>query len=132
MIGIEETVKTLRQVFENSLRTPANSISGIIMALSLSKRPGLSTILSTGNILQSLSKQGIPTDNLPDGTPSLMNKMVSTVVDEVFRALREDANVQVAFEPMSINVTVNGANAGGPVTSIGSNTNYAKGVAVIQ
>ena len=131
MINTESVVSGIKQVFEN-IRKPANVISGIIMACSLAKRPGLSCMLSVGNIIQDMSKQGIPTDTLPDGTPNLMNKMVNSVICEVFRAMKEDANIQTVMPAGSITITANGGNVGGPVVSVGSNTNYGKGMSLIQ
>ena len=131
MINTEQVVESIKKVFDN-IRKPANVISGIIMACSLSKRPGLSCMLSVGNIIQDISKQGIPTEPLPDGTPNLMNKMVNSVICEVYRALKEDANIQTVIPAGAITVTVNGGNAGGPVTAVGTSTNYSKGLSLLQ
>ena len=75
MIGIEGIISSIKNFFETNLRNPAPFISGIILICGLARRPGLSCILSTGNILQEISKRGIPTDDLPDGSPNLMNQM---------------------------------------------------------
>ena len=125
-------ILTQLNFFETNLRNPAPFISGIILICGLARRPGLSCILSTGNILQEISKRGIPTDDLPDGSPNLMNQMISSIVCETYRALKEDANVQVALGPGSINVMTQGSNAGGPVTCVGPNINFATGQALIQ
>lgn len=132
MLGTDGIVQSIKDSFSQNLRSPAKLISGIIMICGLLRRPGLSCILSTGNIIQMISKNGIPTDNLPDGSPNLMNLMISATVCEVFRALKEDANVQVAIEPGSINVVATGGNAGGPVTCTGPNINFATGKGLIQ
>lgn len=132
MLGIESVTNAIRDLFNNKLRSAANVIPGIIMICSLSKRPGLSSLISFGNIVQELEKNGIPTGPLPDGTPNLMNKMVKSVVTEVFRALKEDANIQVALAPGTVNVVATGGNAGGPITVTGPNVNIVKGNAVLQ
>lgn len=132
MLGIESVTNAIRDLFDNKLRKAANVIPGIIMICSLAKRPGLSCMLSFGNIVQEMEKDGIPTGPLPDGTPNLMNKMVYHVVCETFRALKEDANIQVAIAPGSINIVATGGNSGGPVTVTGPNINIAKGNALIQ
>ena len=102
------------------------------MLCSLAKRPGLSALISFGNIIQEMSKEGMPTETLPDGTPNMMNKMVYAVVKETFRALKEDANIQVALAPGSVNIVATGGNSGGPVTVTGPNINIATGHALIQ
>ena len=132
MLGIEGIIGTIKNFFDANLRKPAPIISAIILVCGLARRPGLSCILSTSNIIQEISKQGIPTDNLPDGSPNLMNQMIASMVCEMFRALKEDANVQVAIGPGSINVMTQGANAGGPITCVGPNINFAQGQALIQ
>lgn len=132
MITIENIISSIKNLFESELRSPANFISGIILICGLARRPGLSCILSTGNIIQEISKKGIPTDNLPDGSPNLMNQLISSIVCETYRALKEDSNVQIALAPGSINVMATGGNAGGPVTCVGPNINFATGQALIQ
>lgn len=132
MLGIESVTNAIRDLFNNKLRKAANVIPGIIMLCSLAKRPGLSTLISFGNIIQEISKEGIPTEPLPDGTPNMMNKMIHAVIKETFRALKEDANIQVAIAPGSINVVATGGNAGGPVTVTGPNINIATGNALLQ
>lgn len=132
MIGIKEVVNNLRSTIIEGLRAPAKVIPAIIMICSLVKRPGLSCMHSTARIIDELGKQGFPTEPLPDGSPNLMNKIVQSTVCEVYRALKEDANLQVALSPGSIVVQTNGSCAVGPVTTVGSNINAAKGVALIQ
>lgn len=108
MIGIENIANSIKNLFDTTLRKPASIIPGIIMLCSLARRPGLSCLVSFGNIIQELEKQGMPTDVLPDGTPNMMNKMVKSVVCEVFRAIKEDANIQVAIAPGSVNIVATG------------------------
>lgn len=132
MLGLETITNSIKNLFNSSLRSPAKIIPGIILICSLSRRPGLSCLISFGNIIQEMDKNGIPTDNLPDGTPNLMNKMVKSVVCEVFRALKEDANIQVGIAPGTVNIMATGGNAGGPVTVLGSNINVATGNALLQ
>lgn len=132
MLGLETITNSIKNLFNSSLRSPAKIIPGIILICSLARRPGLSCLISFGNIIQEMDKNGIPTDNLPDGTPNLMNKMVKSVVCEVFRALKEDANIQVGIAPGTVNIMATGGNAGGPVTVLGSNINVATGNALLQ
>ena len=130
-MNTENVVKSIKKVFD-TIRQPANVISGIIMAGSLAKRPGLSCMLSVGNIIQDISKQGIPTEPLPDGTPNLMNKLTNSIICEVYRALKEDANIQTVMPAGSITINANGGNAGGPISVVGTSTNFSKGMSLIQ
>ena len=132
MIGIESITKAFQNLFDSNMRKPATPISAMILACSLSKRPGMSVVVSTSNIINELSKQGFPPEDLPDGTPNMMNKLIYSVVKETYRAIKEDSNVQVAIAPGSINIVATGGNAGGPVTVTGPNINIASGKALIQ
>lgn len=124
MLGIEHITKTFQNLFDSNMRKPAKAIAAIILACSLAKRPGLSVALSTSNIIDELSKQGMPTGPLPDGTPNYMNKVVHTVVKEVYRAIHFDMVIQGAIKPGEMSITTSGANSGGPVIGQGTNINY--------
>lgn len=132
MIGIENITNSIRKLFTTTLQKPANVIPAIVMICSLAKRPGLSTIISVGNICQNLAEEGIPTEPLPDGTPNLMVKFARAITKEIYRSLKEDANIQVALPSGALNITVTGANAGGPVVSTGTNIMPGKGNALLQ
>lgn len=132
MLGLQEIITSIKTMLDGSLRKPANIISGIILVCSLARRPGLSCLLSFGNVIQDIAKKGIPTEPLPDGTPNLMNQLVHSIICEVYRGIKEDANIQVAFPPGSIKVIANGANAGGPIVAEGDNINYPTGMGLMQ
>lgn len=128
---IKEISEVIKRVFDKPLK-PANAIPAILMICSLMKRSGLSVMRSSAKIITDQSKFGAPTGALPDGSENKMNALINVIVDEVYRALREDANIQVAIAPNAITVQTNGANAAGPVVSVGFNILPVKGVAVIQ
>ena len=104
----------------------------MLMAVGCIQKPGLSSKVSLGNIVKILDQHEIPTGPLPDGTENKTVQVVYAIVDEIYRALREDANIQVAHSPGAITIMASGANAGGPVVSQGININFSKGQAIIQ
>jgi hypothetical protein len=104
----------------------------MLMAIGCTQKPGLSTVVSTGNIVKALSKHGIPTEAMSDGSENKTVALVIAIVEEVYRAIKEDANIQVAHMPGAISVLSTGANSAGPVVSQGININFSKGNAVIQ
>lgn len=116
MIGIESITNSIKNLLNSTLRTPAKIIPGIILICSLARRPGLSCLISFGNVVQDISKQGLFTDKLPSGASNKMNAFAKAIICEVFRSLKEDANIQVALPIGSISFVGTGANAGGPVT----------------
>jgi hypothetical protein len=131
MIGIKEIGQTFTTTL-SSLRKPANVISAIIMLCAMVRRPGLSCLMSTSNVLQDIAKRGCPTGPLPDGSPNLMNELVTSIVCEIFRAIKEDANIQIAMPPGALTINATGSNAGGPVTCVGTNIMPGSGVGVVQ
>lgn len=130
MISIPVINQAVQKAFTNILK-PASKIPSILMICSLLKRPGLSCLKSTANIIANQAKFGAPTGDLPDGTSNMMNGLINIITCEIFRALREDANIQLAIAPKAITVQTNGANAAGPVISVGFNILPVTGVVQI-
>lgn len=128
---ITDISNALKGLF-NITRQPAPEIPGMLMAIGCMQKPGLSTAVSIGNIVKRLNKHSIPTDPLPDGTENKTVQFALAIVDEVYRAIREDANIQIAYAPGSISILATGANAAGPVVSQGININFSKGQGVVQ
>lgn len=128
---IADISNSIKSLFDTT-RQPAPEIPGMLMAVGCTQKPGLSTTVSVGNIVNALSKHSIPTDPMPDGTENKVVAYTIAVVEEIFRAIREDANIQVAHTPGAITVLTTGANSGGPVVSQGVNINFSKGQGIIQ
>ena len=126
--SICQSINTLMQ----SVRPPANIIPGIIMICSLIKRPGLSTIVSVGNIITDLAQRGFNTSKNPDGSANRLCLIVESIVSEIYRAIKNDMNIQAAFQPGSLMFTGTGANSGGPVVVNGMNVTTGQGVCVAQ
>lgn len=93
------------------------------MVCSMIKRPGLSAIQSTANIVKDLNRLGIPTGPMPDGSANLTVGVMFASTKEIYRAMKKDASVQVGFMPGSIPI----AGAGG-----GTNTDAGVGFASVN
>lgn len=130
-MSISDIAKIITNLFDTT-RQPAPQIPGMLMAIGCTQKPGLSTIVSTGNIVKELKNHDIPTDPLPDGSENKTVALVIAIVNEVFRAIKQDANIQVSHMPGAISVLSNGANSAGPVVSQGININFSKGQAIVQ
>lgn len=104
-MGIQQICNTIRDYFKN-VREPFPSISKILLLCSLAKRPGLSAIQSTANIVKDLNKLGIPTGPMPDGSPNLTVAHAFASTKEIFRALKKDASIQGSIVPGSPKVAV--------------------------
>lgn len=130
-MNISDISNSIKSLFDVT-RQPAPEIPGMLMAVGCTQKPGLSTVVSTGNIVKALSKHGIPTDPMPDGSENKVVAYTIAVVEEIYRAMREDANIQIAHAPGAITVLTTGANGGGPMVSQGFNINFSKGQGIIQ
>lgn len=129
MIDIKKICKEITDNLQSLTRKPAQYLPQMIMICSLMKRPGLSCIASTANIISSIGKKGMPTQaEFEDGTPNFMNKMVNSVVCEVFRAIQQDMNIQVVIPPGSITSIGQGGGPSGPIMVTSTNL-AAKGQA---
>lgn len=130
-MNISSIVSAISKLF-STVRKPAPEVPTPLISLGGTMRPGLSTASSSAKIIVKLAERGIPTDPCPDGTQNLTNAMVAEIVNEIFRALREDAKIEISIAPGGAIVETNGANGGGPLVGIGGNINFVKGMGVIQ
>ena len=104
-MGIAQICQTVSNYF-NDVRPPFPQLSRILLVCSMIKRPGLSVIQSVANITKDLNRLGIPTGPMPDGSPNLTVAHTFAMVNEIYRALRLDAVVQVGIGPAALNVQV--------------------------
>lgn len=112
-------------------KKPANKIPSELIAIGGQLRSGLSTNESITNIITSLTDRGFPIEKNDDGTPNMTNIFVGAIVEEIFRALHEDANIQIGVMPGALTSIGVGANGGGPVVVTSTNINSGVGSAVI-
>lgn len=105
----------------NSARVPANILPPLLLKYSSLTRPGLSAYKIATEVIQNNEKLGIPTGANPDGSENLINAYTYSIVKCMVEALKNDASVQVAIPMQSLMIQATGANAGGPVTCVGSN-----------
>jgi len=94
-------------------------------------RPGLSAIKIASAIIQRKSEAGLPVGALPSGGVSPDEIMERIRIEEIIKALQEDAKITIAIPP-GTTLTANGSSPSGPVTVFGSTITIATGYAVIQ
>lgn len=130
-MNIQSIIEPINAMF-NKVRTAAPVIPPMLMAIGAPQRPGLSTITSVGKIVRALDKHGIPTGAAEDGSENKTVAVIIAIIEEVYRALHEDANIQMSMLPGSISTISVGSNSAGPVISQGVNLNFPSGNAIIQ
>ena len=92
-MGIQQICQSIKNYF-NNVRPPFPQLPRLLLVCSMMRRPGLSTIQSTANIVKDLNKLGIPTGPMPDGSVNLTVGFAFANTKEIFRALKSDASVQ--------------------------------------
>lgn len=131
MSGIEKIVNKVTELL-NKVRTPVVPIPAILLLCSVFKRPGMSCMLASANVIRRQSEFGAPTGLLPDGSPNMMNSFIYVNMCETMEELRKNAVIETVIPANSIVITATGGNAGGPVTVVGTNTNNIKTTGIIR
>lgn len=109
---------------------PAPPIPSVLVLASVN-RPGLSPTKISANIIKRQAEAGLPVGPLPSGDESTEEKMERIRIEEIVRALTEDAKITVATN-IGQTVLASGGNAGGPVVVVGTTTSPGSGFGVIQ
>ena len=115
-----------------AVRVPFTYIPATILVCSAVKRPGLSAMIIASNIIKRQSEAGAPFGPAADGSANVAEAMERIRVEEMVRALKMDANIQVGIPIGGITVSVSGANAGGPFTATGPNVNAVHGGGIMS
>ena len=63
---------------------------------------GVSSIRSFSNVVENLQKQGLPTGDLPDGSPNLMNVAIKGLIEGQNNEMAENGKVEVFIPPLTI------------------------------
>jgi hypothetical protein len=114
-----------------AVRVPFTYIPASIIVCSAVKRPGLSAMIIASNIIKRQSEAGAPSGAAADGSANVAEAMERIRVEEMVRALKMDANIQVGIPIGGIQVVGTGANAGGPFTVNCTNPIAVKGGAIM-
>lgn len=115
------------------LKTPPIKSAKVprVLVAKARERTGLSAIEMKAEIYSKLADAGIPIGTFIDGTPDLMGVMIGTIIDVIVDHLQTKAKITIGIDP-GIQVTSQGGNAGGPVTSQGQTITYGIGGGIIQ
>lgn len=116
----------------DTVKLPAITVPPLILSLGAQFRPGISPKTVASNIISRQSEAGAPYGPNTDGSANIAEAMEVIRVEEIMKALKYDAQIQIAIPPGSIQVTAVGASAMGPVTVQGSNVNVVSGYGIIQ
>jgi hypothetical protein len=115
------------QSFNKSPNVPAP-----LVLVGIPNRNGLSANKIAARIISRKGEAGLPTTGtLPSGVIDPNDIMIRILVEEVIKAIQQEAKITVAISPGGI-INGAGANSGGPVAVVGSVVNIMNGYGVIQ
>jgi hypothetical protein len=121
-------IKKILRIQNNSSST---SIPTPLILIGAQRRSGLSPTKIASRIIQRKSEAGIPIGALPSGAVSPDELMERIRVEEIIRAIQEDAKLTIAIPP-GTTLTAAGASPSGPVNVVGSTITITTGYGVIQ
>ena len=128
-------INTIAQGIENAfkaVRPALQSIPPLLLLCEVFQRPGLSAIVTTGNIIKRMPEAGIETDINPCGAHNVNNMFIRIICEEVIKEIKDNAKVTCVLQPGTINSIGTGANAGGPVVVTSYNTIPVNTMGIIQ
>ena len=102
-----------------------------LILLGVPKRAGLSPTKIASKIIARKSEAGLPVGTLPSGAINPDEIMERIRIEEIIKALQEDALISVGIPP-GITLTAAGISPTGPVSVFGSTITFTKGYGIIQ
>jgi hypothetical protein len=130
-MNLSDAVDSITKLFD-SAKVPANVLPPMMLKCVALTRPGLSAYRLASQIIKNNEALNIPTDAEYNGEDNKVNRFIYNISKCVVDAMKNDAAVQLAIPKNSIMVQSNGANAGGPITCIGTNLLDSLGNGIIQ
>ena len=128
-MGIESICQSISNLFDK-VRAPLNAIPAIILICSAIKRPGLSAMTIAANIIRRQSEAGAPIGANIDGSRNVAEGMEVIRIEELLKAFRFDGKVEIGIPIGGVTCVGTGANAGGQMTVVSTNSKpiYGSGV----
>ena len=114
-----------------TVRIPATLLPAPIVYAGSVSKPGISPMMVASKIISRQQEAGAPYGPMPDGSANVAEAMEVIRVEEIMKAIHDDAQIQISIPPGGVIVTAAGGNAGGPVTVTGFNTNFVTGVGTL-
>ena len=114
-----------------SARIPATILPSPLLYTGSICKPGISPMLVASKIISRQSEAGAPYGPMADGSANVAEAMDAIRVEEIIKAIHDDGQIQISIPPGGIMVMGAGANAGGPVSITGTNTNFVSGVGTL-
>jgi hypothetical protein len=121
----------IKKILNIQNSSASSTIPTLLILVGAPRRSGLSATKIASRIIQRKTEAGLPVGVLPSGAVSPDELMERIRIEEIIRALQEDAKLTIAIPP-GTTLSAAGASPSGPVTVIGSTITITKGYGVIQ
>ena len=131
MLGIQKIVDAINGVLEQ-VRVPVIPIPAILLLCVIFRRPGLSAMMIASKVIKRQSEFGAPTGALPDGSANKMNALIYVMAQEIVDEIQKNCVIEAVVPPGTMVITSFGSNAGGPMTSIGTNSLPTKVTGILR
>ncbi len=128
--SIDSVIGGFNKILNLSVGSPP-PIPVPLILVGVPQRSGLSAIKIATRIIARKSEAGLPVGVLPTGNSNPDEIMERIRIEEIIRALQEEAVISVAVPP-GITLSAAGISPSGPVTVFGSTITFIKGYGVIQ
>lgn len=116
----------------DTVKMPATPLPPLILALGGQFRSGINPSMVAANIIQRQSEAGAPFGPSANGSANIAEAMEVIRVEEIMKAIKYDAQVQIAIPPGTINIVGTCATPVGPGTIVGTNGATINGFGIIQ
>lgn len=128
--SIDSVIGGFNKILNLSVGSPP-PIPVPLILVGVPQRSGLSAIKIATRIIARKSEAGLPVGVLPTGNSNPDEIMERIRIEEIIKALQEEAVISVAVPP-GITLSAAGISPSGPVTVFGSTITFIKGYGVIQ
>lgn len=129
--SLQSILDGIQKILRIQNNSSAMSVPTPLILVGAPRRSGLSSTKIASRIIQRKTEAGIPVGVLPSGAVSPDELMERIRVEEIIRAIQEDAKITVAIPP-GTTLSAAGSNSGGPVVVVGSTITLTTGYGVIQ
>jgi hypothetical protein len=120
--SISRVLNLLLNAF-NLPKKPAPTIPPFLLLAGAELRPGMSARDLSANIISKMeSKGGTPMGDIFGDGPNAITATMLIQSEEQIKHIQTKAKVSSIIKPGSVQITVVGSNAGGPLVATGSNT----------
>jgi hypothetical protein len=129
--SIGNILQIIQSVF-SLMKQPADTIPPPLLFIGAKMRPGLSARDMAARVISRFSESDAVGAEIFQEGNNVMTALEVIRMEEIVNAIQTEAKVTTIIDPGAIIINASGANAGGPVTVVGTNINIPSAQGVVQ